>query len=203
MQLFCNSVCLLCDDQRIARKMFMQNSNLVELFSRFDHVESQFCIVINRSSRRAYIRYFFTAISRLGDGVFWYTLALCLPYLNGNIGWLQALHVFATGLVGLLIYKFLKQRLVRERPYIHSNVIHQAAPALDQYSFPSGHTLHAVLFSVLLSSYIPELSSLIWGFTCLVALSRVVLGLHYPSDVLAGMIIGFAIATLSSNFLII
>jgi len=183
--------------------VFMLGTNLAELFERVDHFESQFCIIINRSSRRAYIRYFFKAVSRLGDGVFWYALALCLPYLNGNIGWLQALHVLATGVVGLSVYKFLKSRLVRERPFISCEVIHQAAPALDRYSFPSGHTLHAVLFSILFSAYLPGVTTLVWCFTSLVALSRIVLGLHYPSDVFVGALLGLAIATISINLVAI
>lgn len=181
----------------------MLNTNMNELFERVDYYETRFCVEINSSSRKKYIRYFFRVISRLGDGIFWYALILCLPYMNGNPGWMQALHVLVTGLVGLLVYKLLKNYLVRERPCISCNIIYQAAPALDRYSFPSGHTLHAVLFSTMLSSYLPEFASLVWGFASLVAMSRVVLGLHYPSDVLAGALIGFGLATTSLSVVII
>jgi len=61
-------------------------------------------------------------------------------------------------------------------------------------SFPSGHTLHAVAFTVLATHYFPELLVLLGPFAILVALSRVVLGLHYPSDVAAGGTIGLALA---------
>ena len=50
--------------------------------------------------------------------------------------------------------------------------------------------MHAVGFSVLLSAYFAQVMGVVWSFTALVALSRVVLGLHYPSDVLAGAILG-------------
>ncbi|MES2546747.1 MAG: phosphatase PAP2 family protein, partial [Pseudomonadota bacterium] len=65
---------------------------------------------------------------------------------------------------------------------------------LDHFSFPSGHTLHAVAFSVVAMQYYPELSIVLVPFTIMVAMSRVILGLHYPSDVLAGATIGYCIA---------
>jgi undecaprenyl-diphosphatase len=69
--------------------------------------------------------------------------------------------------------------------------------ALDRYSFPSGHTLHAVSFTILAVHSFPELAWLLVPFAALIAASRVVLGLHYPSDVAAGALIGAALATLS------
>ena len=175
----------------------MSELKLQELFAHVDRFETRYCILINSSSRQTFIRLFFRAVSRLGNGVFWYSLLLLLPYLHGAQGYIEAAHVIATGLVGVVIYKFLKTRLVRERPFISCDVIQKAAPVLDRYSFPSGHTLHAFSFSIMLSYYIPEVASLVWGFTALVALSRVVLGLHYPTDVFAGALLGSTISSLS------
>jgi undecaprenyl-diphosphatase len=74
-------------------------------------------------------------------------------------------------------------------------------PPLDRYSFPSGHTLHAVCFTLVLCSHIPAMAWALLPFTVLVALSRMVLGLHYPSDVLAGAAIGGALGLLSLSVL--
>jgi undecaprenyl-diphosphatase len=68
---------------------------------------------------------------------------------------------------------------------------------LDLYSFPSGHTLHAVSFTILAVASFPGLAWLCVPFATLVAMSRVVLGLHYPSDVAAGALLGAALAALS------
>jgi undecaprenyl-diphosphatase len=70
-------------------------------------------------------------------------------------------------------------------------------PPLDRYSFPSGHTLHAVSFTMVLCGYFPVMIWVLLPFTLLVALSRMILGLHYPSDVLAGAFIGAMLALVS------
>ncbi len=64
-------------------------------------------------------------------------------------------------------------------------------------SASSGHTLHAVSFSIVALAYYPWLAPLLVPFSAGVALSRVVLGLHYPSDVLAATVIGVLLASLS------
>ena len=57
--------------------------------------------------------------------------------------------------------------------------------------------MHAFLFSIMLSYYLPQVAWLAWIFTGLVALSRVVLGLHYPTDVFAGALLGSVLALTS------
>jgi undecaprenyl-diphosphatase len=100
----------------------------------------------------------------------------------------------AAAAVGLALYKWLKMRTCRPRPYQVRAAIRPGADPLDQFSFPSGHTLHAVAFAILFTAFSPPLGWLVWPFAALVAASRVVLGLHYPSDVLAGAAIGAALA---------
>src|SRR3546814_8803228 len=67
---------------------------------------------------------------------------------------------------------------------------------LDEFSFPSGHTLHAVDFSLVAVAHYPALAWLVLPFAASVAASRVVMGLHYPRDVLAATAIGSALAGL-------
>jgi undecaprenyl-diphosphatase len=152
------------------------------------------CIRINRASRNRIMRNVFCAISHLGDGVFWYALMLALLLAFHSEAVPAVIHMIFTGLLCTTLYKLLKHKTSRPRPYqIHKDVICLAAP-LDQFSFPSGHMLHAVAFSVVAVAYFPMLAWLLLPFTLLVAASRVILGLHYPSDVLAGALLGLGIA---------
>ncbi|RYZ72780.1 MAG: phosphatase PAP2 family protein, partial [Lysobacteraceae bacterium] len=83
------------------------------------------------------------------------------------------------------------------RPFASDLRIRAWVAPLDEFSFPSGHTLHAVAFSLVAIAHYPSLAWLLLPFSACVALSRVVLGLHYPSDVLAALVIGSGLASCS------
>lgn len=160
-------------------------------------VELPLCRALNRWGAQGVVHGFFATVSRLGDGVFWYALMIVLPFAAGSRGFAAALHMALTGLATLALYRHLKSRIRRPRPSqsLHG-IVARVAP-LDQFSFPSGHTLHAVAFTVIACAWFPSLAIVLVPFTALVALSRVVLGLHYPSDVLAAVAIGLALAGVS------
>ena len=160
-------------------------------------LDSNLCIAVNQTSQVRLIRDLFRLVSRLGDGLFWYSLMLLILLFEGSEGLLPVLHMALAGLSGTLLYKWLKGKTLRPRPFeIHQDIFMTGKP-LDKFSFPSGHTLHAVVFGLVAINYYPALSFIIMPFVSMVALSRVVLGLHYPSDVLAGAFIGSLIAALS------
>ena len=165
-----------------------------DLFRRIDAFEHGWCLKMNRGCGRPYVRELFVIVSRLGDGIFWYALVLATLIVDRENAALPAVRTALAGLTGVLLYKYLKSRLVRERPYISLVGIVPGTRALDRYSFPSGHTLHAVNFTILLTAAYPGLGAICIPFAILVAASRVVLGLHYPSDVLAGAILGTFLA---------
>lgn len=171
-----------------------------EWIRRFDAAEESLCIAFNRRSDAPQIRKFFAVVSRLGDGVLWYVLILTLPIFFGAAAGFRTLQLTVTGLIGVWIYKLLKRRFVRERPYISHLRIRAGAAPLDRYSFPSGHTLHAVSFATLLTAYFPVLAWIAIPFAVLIALSRLVLGLHYPTDVAVGGALGAALALGSLSF---
>lgn len=163
-------------------------------FKRMESRELALCELCNRTCRHPIVKRTFVAVSRMGDGIFWYVLMLLLPIWYGMDALRVSMHMGFVALAGLALYKYLKSHLVRQRPYIlHEGITLGTAP-LDLYSFPSGHTLHAVAFSMVALSYYPQLAWVLAPFTTLVAMSRVVLGLHYPSDVLAGAAIGVLLA---------
>ena len=156
--------------------------------------ETRWCRRANLYCRRRRMRSLFAVISRLGDGVFWYVLMGALVLLDGMEGLRASTHMAATGLAALLMYKGLKRWTRRPRPYKADLRIRAWVAPLDEFSFPSGHTLHAVSFTVVALFYYPWLAPLLVPFTLGVAASRVVLGLHYPSDVLAATGIALLLA---------
>lgn len=157
--------------------------------------DSALCISVNKSSQYRAVRIFFRLISRLGDGVFWYTVMLGIMLTQGESSFVPVFHMATAGLTGTLVYKWIKGKTLRPRPYeIHQDIWLTGRP-LDRFSFPSGHTLHAVAFCAVGLFYYPLLAGLLIPFTVFVGLSRVVLGLHYPSDVIAGALIGGLIAS--------
>jgi len=170
------------------------------LLQNIDRLEIDLCVRVNRLCRHSLVRNVFAVVSKLGDGYFWLALATVFVLARTDNVSVFIFKALLTAGVGLLIYRSLKNRLVRERPYIaHAGIACGAAP-LDRYSFPSGHTLHAVSFSILFCSYEPAVTILVVPFAVLVAASRIVLGLHYPSDVLAGAAIGALLALVAISF---
>ena len=155
------------------------------------------CVVANRWGARSTVGTFFGAISRLGDGIFWYTLMAVLTLFGGVRGAFAAVQMLVTGGVALALYRWLKRCTRRPRPFRGCHGVIARVPPLDEFSFPSGHTLHAVSFTIVAVAAFPALAPLLVPFTTLVAASRVVLGLHYPSDVLAATAIGGILGAVS------
>ncbi len=161
--------------------------------TRLDVFEHKFCVMANTWADHPNIRALFVSASRCGDGLLW---ACLITYFAAIPATRQlALVLTCTGLINALIYRIFKQQTLRQRPCDAWPDIVALTPPLDRYSFPSGHTLHAMGFSLLIAHVLPVLGTILLGVAGLIALSRVVTGLHYPSDVLAAI----AIAIVSSN----
>ena len=167
---------------------------------RLQRADERLCLALNATCRHLSVLQLFRLVSWLGNGVFWYALMLALLVRDAERALIPVIHMIAVGALGTAIYSALKRRTARARPYEVVPAVAMGTVPLDAFSFPSGHTLHAVAFTLVAASYYPALGPVLSMFTGLVAASRVVLGLHYPSDVMAGATIGAAIA--SASFLI-
>jgi undecaprenyl-diphosphatase len=154
------------------------------------------CRRLQHGSAR-WARQLLATVSRLGDGWLWLGVALLLLLADGAGALIAIGEMALAAALGLPLYKLLKRGTARPRPCAAAGSgLRALVPALDTHSFPSGHTLHAVAFTLVLLAHYPALAWALVPFTLLVALSRVVLGLHYPSDVLAGSVLGTVLGLL-------
>jgi undecaprenyl-diphosphatase len=151
---------------------------------------------VHRASQYRALLAVLRGVSWLGDGVFWYVIIAALGLAGGTEGRDVAAQMLLAGTANLTLYLWVKGKIGRPRPFVKCPDIRACGRALDQFSFPSGHALHATTFTIILSAYYPPTVWVLVPVAVLMALSRVALGLHYPSDVAAGAAIGAATASL-------
>lgn len=167
-------------------------------FERFARVESELCRRMNRSCEIVSVKRTIRAISCLGACC--YVLIIGLAWFCGRQGAFAAAEMLTAGLSGALLCASIKHGALRERPFrTHASIACKSRP-FNPYSFPSGHTTHAVSAVLIMAHNFPESAAPLGTLALLVALSRVILGLHYLSDVLAGAGLGIALSHLSITF---
>lgn len=135
----------------------------------------------------------FRGASRLGDWPLSVIVGLTLLVVHG---WRPFAGWAVVSVLAVLLQKQLKNRWGRLRPCEQPTGPPQRAPIPDRGSFPSGHTLHAVMAAVVAASLLPAAAPVFLLLALVIATSRVVLGVHYPSDVLAGAALGGMLGSL-------
>lgn len=140
---------------------------------------------------------FFPIVTSFGNmGIMWIVLALFLIVVKRTrkVGITMIIAIALCGLVGNLI---LKPWVARVRPYDMNKAIEILIAKPKDFSFPSGHTMVSFASATALFCYHKKIGVGLYFLAGLIAFSRLYLYVHYPSDVLAGMLIGILFGTLS------
>jgi undecaprenyl-diphosphatase len=135
-------------------------------------------------------------LSKTGDGQLYLVVIGTLYWLEG----IESLCLQAILLAFFIerpAYFLLKNGLKRNRPEAALKNFHSIITPSDQFSFPSGHTSAAFMMATLLGYYFPPLMIPLYSWATLVGFSRVVLGVHFPTDILVGVLLGISTALFS------
>jgi undecaprenyl-diphosphatase len=128
--------------------------------------------------------------TRSGDGWLWYGFTGFIMIFGGSARLAAVGAAWSACCTGAVLFLVLKKLTGRRRP--NTLVPHCWATLLppDQFSFPSGHTISAFAFTVAVSSFYPALLGVLLFCALSVATSRIVLGMHFLSDVVVGALMG-------------
>lgn len=148
---------------------------------------------LNRWEAPLWIRQWMLFASKGGDGWLWSVVGLILYFFGGPRRADALITGFESVVAAQLTFFILKRVIGRERPCASEPHCWSVLLPPDRFSFPSGHSITAFAIAFSLGLYYPALLVGLLFCAASVAASRVILGLHYLSDVLAGMLIGSAI----------
>jgi undecaprenyl-diphosphatase len=147
-----------------------------------------------------WIRTWMVFASRAGDGWLWSALGLVVLSFGGGERF-HAIEAAAGAVLGGLATFFVLKRVTgRERPCALESHCWASLLPPDRFSFPSGHTITAFAVVVPFCVYYPSVAGGLLFCAFSVAASRILLGLHYLSDVLAGMAIGAGLGLIMVNY---
>jgi len=132
--------------------------------------------------------------TRGGDGWLWYGLSALVIVFGGSTRYEAITAAWTACGAGAILFLILKKLTGRKRPNALEPHCWATLLPPDQFSFPSGHTITAFAVSVSLSMFYPDLAIGLGFCAVSVALSRILLGMHFLSDVLAGGAIGATLA---------
>ena len=157
---------------------------------------------VNRWLPPRWLRWWMIICTRGGDGWFWLLCGISLLASHDTEKYAAVCAAALAAAVGIILFQTLKRAVGRRRPnLIESHCWANLLPP-DQFSFPSGHALTAFAVATSLGLFYPAISPILLLCAASVALSRIVLGLHFLSDVVVGSGLGAILGYLAFRLLV-
>src|SRR5277367_5073197 len=157
---------------------------------------------VHRWRAPRWLRILMIVATRGGDGWLWYTLGLILVFFGGPHRFAAIEASVSAAAVGILVFRNLKHASHRKRPCeIEPHCWSLILPP-DKYSFPSGHSITSFAIALSIGMFYPDLQAVLLVVAFLIASSRIILGMHFLSDVLAGSTIGILLGYCSFHFFV-
>jgi len=157
---------------------------------------------VHRWRAPRWIRIWMLCATRGGDGWIWYAMGAVVLAFGGPARFLAVASAALSAGVGIALFLTLKKRIGRRRPCTLEPHCWSTLLPPDQFSFPSGHTITAFAVSVSLIAFYPGLAVGLLFCACSIGLSRILLGMHFLTDVLAGVVLGCAIGHFCTHYLV-
>ena len=168
---------------------------LSHFFSVFLSADGRLLLLIQEYVRQDRLTPFMTWITGLGDrGLIWIIIGvlLLIPKKTRRTGLLSLLSLLCAHLLCNMV---LKDYVMRVRPYEVIDGLYCLIERPTDYSFPSGHTMTAFAAAVVIFKNRPKrLGIPVMALAFVIAFSRLYVGVHYPSDVIIGALLGTLIA---------
>lgn len=153
---------------------------------------------VNKWLAPKWVRMWAIAATRAGDGWLWGLVGLFILVFGGDDRLAAVATAGSAALAGIGVFVLLKKISGRKRPCeIEPHCWAKLLPP-DRFSFPSGHTITAFAVAISLSQFYPALLPALLFCALSIAASRILLGMHFLSDVVVAALLGTGLA-LSSH----
>ncbi|MDP4085306.1 MAG: phosphatase PAP2 family protein [Bacillota bacterium] len=170
---------------------------MIKILNKFYGYECQLLIKVNRHFDKKLLNLFFSIITNLGGATFTIYTVLVLIFFSPRDYHIVAISSALALTTSHIPVHLIKEFFPRKRPYLILENTKFPVNPLKDHSFPSGHTTAFFSITIPYIFLIPHLSLILIPIGIFVGISRIYLGLHYPSDVLAGGILGAIFGSLS------
>ena len=154
-------------------------------------------VFIQEHMRCSFLDAVMSALTHLGDGGILAVViaaALMISKKYRKVGFTLAFAIILCFLFGNLL---LKELIARPRPFIQHPDVRLIIPPPSGYSFPSGHSYYSFAIASVLAKRIKKLAPYAFTLAALIAFSRLYLYVHFPTDVIAGVLFGIIVGLVS------